>query len=723
MQIQCAQCGHSFDDDQIEEQDLRIRCPACNCEIHPQPSGSRTVVAAVPVEFLDEIEWHCAPNGKTMGPMPFEKLCDLIKSRQLGPNDMVWNETFTGGWLPLEMVPKLKALLPPKEAPRLVLAKPQVQPAGRFASLLTPSSPQSAPVKRPALSSLKSPAKNLPNKPAATRPDPLQKSLLTTKPASPRISLPLSKPQSPSSALKVASIRSPEAKKPSENKALEAKSETLPKPGLQISEPQAKASRAAELPKNALLAPESGLLPEKKLSKNEELKTLTDSPSEADATEDPENSELTSSMAADLEALVKDSMRASKPIESLEQVEALVQEAADAESGNSQPIEIEEETKESAEEAKGSDEPASKLETAFVTESEDDEHAAIAEAEAVFDLTRPADPLPPVDLKPMAESGKPESEPSAEDLFFEEENSGFNDARPAHMPEYEDASTNLMLEMAKDLELAHSTGRAYAEVHGQTNGPNPMPELSGIGDPTASINFDPAIPQQSTKWLLALAALALAGTALFFVFRSPDPQNKIKEPAASEVTAVNTAIRNDAPIAVDAAMEDATAEDAAEAPEDAGKTETRPSGSSKTIKPAAREPHREAGGKAATQNNRYSTLRPTGSTVLPPSPHPIQKPAELSQADIQQTLHNANDRFTRCYNRCKTRKDKTCNLSRLNIQFKVQPTGKAAGIQFAPHLTAGSPFKNCLQETVSSLQFPAFDGAAQPVNYPLIFSN
>ena len=720
MQIQCAQCGHSFDDDPIEEQDLRIRCPACNCEIHPQPSSSRTVVAAVPVEFLDEIEWHCAPNGKTMGPMPFEKLCDLIKSHQLGPNDMVWNETFTGGWLPLEMVPKLKALLPPKEAPRLVLAKPQVQTAGRFASLLTPSSPQSAPVKRPALSSLKSPAKNLPNKPAATRPDKLQKSLLTTKPASPRISLQLSKQQSPSTALKVAALQPSEAKKASENKALEAKSETLPKPDLQIPEPQAKASKAAELPKNALLTPESGVLPEKKLSKNEELKTLTDSPSEADATEDPENSELTSSMAEDLEALVKDSMQASKPIESLEQVEALVQEAADAESGDSQPIEIKEETK-------GSDEPASKPETAFVTESEDDEHAAIAEAEAVFDLTRPADPLPPVDLKPMAKPGKPESEPSAEDLFFEEENSGFNDARPALAPEYEDASSNLMLEMANDLELAHSTGRAYAEVHGQTNGPAPMPELSGIGDPTASINFDPEIPQQSTKWLLALAALALAGTALFFVFRSPDPQKKAKEPAASEVTAVNTAIRIDAPIAVDAAMEDAAAESpedaAAELPEDAGKTATRPNGSSKTIKPAARDTNREAGGKAATQNNRYSTLRPTGSTVLPPSPHPIQKPAELSQADIQQTLHNANDRFTRCYNRCKTRKDKTCNLSRLNIQFKVQPTGKATGIQFAPHLTAGSPFKNCLQETVSSLQFPAFDGAAQPVNYPLIFSN
>ncbi len=53
-----------------------------------------------------EIEWFCAPQGESQGPMPFEKLVAMIRMHQLSPDDLVWRDGMLD-WVPAEKASEL----------------------------------------------------------------------------------------------------------------------------------------------------------------------------------------------------------------------------------------------------------------------------------------------------------------------------------------------------------------------------------------------------------------------------------------------------------------------------------------------------------------------------------------------------------------------------------------------------------------------------------------
>ncbi len=147
MKFKCEKCGtrYTIADQKIRSKVLKIRCKICEhviivrdptAEPTPEPraaareqvagifdvpvgaseqSEDRTVVSD-PLGQVIDVEWYAAPGGDTVGPMPFERLRDMIHHREVGADDVVWNETM-GDWAAVKDVPALAELLKLKHSP------------------------------------------------------------------------------------------------------------------------------------------------------------------------------------------------------------------------------------------------------------------------------------------------------------------------------------------------------------------------------------------------------------------------------------------------------------------------------------------------------------------------------------------------------------------------------------------------------------------------------
>lgn len=142
MKFNCEKCGtrYTIADAKVHKKVLKIRCKVCEHIIEvrdpevpltptaPEPAPPTTTPAQAPVAQrgtpsdplgpLAEVEWYAAIDGRQDGPMPLERLRDLIRRGHVRGDDVVWNERMAD-WAPVAEVPALADALRPKAPPPL----------------------------------------------------------------------------------------------------------------------------------------------------------------------------------------------------------------------------------------------------------------------------------------------------------------------------------------------------------------------------------------------------------------------------------------------------------------------------------------------------------------------------------------------------------------------------------------------------------------------------
>jgi predicted Zn finger-like uncharacterized protein len=207
MKFKCEKCGtrYTIADEKVQNRVLKIRCKVCEnvitvrdpdgagLEAPPsairRPTGSRApAIAAAPLgdDFpndrtsvgdplapVSDVEWYCAPDSGQAGPMPLERLRDMIRTGELKGEDFVWNETMSD-WVPASTVNVLGDLFRPK-APR----PPPPLPGGPAARPVPPPPPS------PVAVAIPTPAIDL-GEPPAPIPVPVPAPVVSPKPKRPR---------------------------------------------------------------------------------------------------------------------------------------------------------------------------------------------------------------------------------------------------------------------------------------------------------------------------------------------------------------------------------------------------------------------------------------------------------------------------------------------------------------------------------------------------------
>ena len=149
MKFKCEKCGtrYTIADEKVQNRVLKIRCKVCEnvitvrdpdgagLEAQPsairRPTSSRAPAIAAtslgddfpndrtsvgdPLAPVSDVEWYCAPDSGQAGPMPLERLRDMIRTGDLKGEDFVWNETMSD-WVPASTVNVLGDLFRPKAA-------------------------------------------------------------------------------------------------------------------------------------------------------------------------------------------------------------------------------------------------------------------------------------------------------------------------------------------------------------------------------------------------------------------------------------------------------------------------------------------------------------------------------------------------------------------------------------------------------------------------------
>jgi predicted Zn finger-like uncharacterized protein len=192
MKFKCEKCGtrYTIAEEKVRNRVLKIRCKVCEHVITvrdpemaggaemvgaatPAPTGSaarRAVTASRapalaptpigddfpsdrtsvgdPLAPVSDVEWYCAPESGQQGPMPLERLRDMIRSGDVRAEDFVWNETMSD-WVAASTVNVLGDLFRPKP-PRLP-PPPPPPPASRAPAIpLGEPAPEPVPIPVPA---------------------------------------------------------------------------------------------------------------------------------------------------------------------------------------------------------------------------------------------------------------------------------------------------------------------------------------------------------------------------------------------------------------------------------------------------------------------------------------------------------------------------------------------------------------------------------------------
>ncbi len=152
MKFKCEKCGtrYTIADEKVRRKVLKIRCKICEhvmivrdaettaspseAAVEPAPRAPRPrfVEAATQVSdarsALADVEWYAAPDGEQVGPMPLERLEELVRTGHLKREDFVWNETLDD-WLPAEEIGPLRTAFERRERPAAALRQAAPRPA------------------------------------------------------------------------------------------------------------------------------------------------------------------------------------------------------------------------------------------------------------------------------------------------------------------------------------------------------------------------------------------------------------------------------------------------------------------------------------------------------------------------------------------------------------------------------------------------------------------
>ena len=164
MKFKCEQCGTRYNiaESKVRNKVLKIRCKVCEHIIvlrdpaaaaaDPLASVHDVSVETMGQQSAPEIEWYLAIDGAQQGPMPFERLRDMVQSGAAAPDDVVWNETIDD-WLEIQSLDAFKEALAQRvqrKIPAPPLPKPPSLPKVPAPSTPAPSTPEpifsSAPV-------------------------------------------------------------------------------------------------------------------------------------------------------------------------------------------------------------------------------------------------------------------------------------------------------------------------------------------------------------------------------------------------------------------------------------------------------------------------------------------------------------------------------------------------------------------------------------------------
>lgn len=208
MKFKCEKCGtrYTIGDEKVRNRVLKIRCKVCenivtvrdpDAPLTADPTGSDTArasrgrlpsLAAAPIadEFpndrtsvgdplapVSDVEWYCAPESGQRGPMPLERLRDLIRSGDVKSEDFVWNETMSD-WVPASTVNVLGDLFRPKVPARLPAGPPPMPAAPPPSPVAAPSVASSRIASGRVASPASPPPVSLP--PVPVSPDPVERS-------------------------------------------------------------------------------------------------------------------------------------------------------------------------------------------------------------------------------------------------------------------------------------------------------------------------------------------------------------------------------------------------------------------------------------------------------------------------------------------------------------------------------------------------------------------
>ena len=120
MKFTCDQCGtrYSIADEKVERKILKIRCKVCKFVMVVRGSDrtdESIVSMAASFDNQPEVEWYVAIAGQQHGPMPIERVRELIQEEQLSNADLVWNEKMSG-WEEAAAITDFAALFAPPKA-------------------------------------------------------------------------------------------------------------------------------------------------------------------------------------------------------------------------------------------------------------------------------------------------------------------------------------------------------------------------------------------------------------------------------------------------------------------------------------------------------------------------------------------------------------------------------------------------------------------------------
>ena len=127
MKFLCDNCGtrYTIADEKVRRKVLKIRCRVCENVMTVRgprtkpPSRMPPVITAPPDPLapVTEPEWYAAPGNAQVGPMPVERLTDLIEDGTIKRDTLVWNDGMDD-WRPANDVTVLKIhFLPPPPPP------------------------------------------------------------------------------------------------------------------------------------------------------------------------------------------------------------------------------------------------------------------------------------------------------------------------------------------------------------------------------------------------------------------------------------------------------------------------------------------------------------------------------------------------------------------------------------------------------------------------------
>ncbi|MES3037147.1 MAG: AgmX/PglI C-terminal domain-containing protein [Bdellovibrionota bacterium] len=94
-------------------------------------------------------------------------------------------------------------------------------------------------------------------------------------------------------------------------------------------------------------------------------------------------------------------------------------------------------------------------------------------------------------------------------------------------------------------------------------------------------------------------------------------------------------------------------------------------------------------------------------------------PTGLTQETIQNTLRRSQPLFFRCYTQLLQRSPKA--KGQVDLVFTIQSSGKISQPQISGSQLRDDPFRRCLTDVVSRIEFPRFDGRSVSAVFPLKF--